>query len=68
MVTVNKVVVRDQKCVGRKVKYNTLHDSKITPPCTDKQILTAIKQSYDVINCVVVDGTATILVRQKVEA
>jgi hypothetical protein len=53
------------KTLKKGKKYKILHDREITPPVSDKQILAALKQQYDVLSFVTEDGTATALVGKK---
>ena len=48
-----------------KKKDRVLHDQDINPPCTDTQILAALKQQYEVFSFVSENGTATALVGKK---
>jgi hypothetical protein len=60
---VTKVVVKAPR-QGKK-KHRILHDQDITPPVSDKQILAALKQQYDVISLTIDNGTATAFVGKK---
>ena len=60
---VNKVIVRVSN--KGKRKYQILHDQEITPPRTGDQILSALKQQYDVLSFDIENGTATALVGKK---
>ena len=45
-----------------KKKYKILHDQAITPPRTDKQLIAALKQQYDLLSFTVENGKATAIV------
>lgn len=58
---VTKVIIK----TSEKKKYIILHDREITPPRTSAQILTALKQQYDVFSFIIENGVATALVEKK---
>ncbi len=45
-----------------KRKYRVLHDQKIAPSVTDKQLIAALKQQYDLVSFTVENGNATAIV------
>jgi len=61
--TLNHVIVKAPR-QGKK-KDRVLHDQDIVPPCSDKQIMAALKQQYEVLSFVIENGTATALVGKK---
>ena len=64
MTMVNHVVVKLANEVGKK-KRRILHDSPITPACADKQIIAALKQSYELLSFKIEGHKGTALVERK---
>lgn len=65
---INKVIVKAPKKSRKgKKRFAILHDQKITPPRSDKQILAALKHQYEVLSFVTENGTATAFVGKKTD-
>ncbi len=62
---IRKVIVKTPK---KGKKWHVLHDQEITPPRTSDQILTTLKQQFDVLGFTAIDGVATAIVGKKNDA
>lgn len=61
MTTLNHVIVK----APERHRYRLIHDQKIAPPCSDKQILAALQQQYDVLIFDVDDDKLTAIVGER---